>query len=136
MKALLIVAHGSRSKDSNDEVARVAECIGEKPGPAFDLVAYAFLELASPKVDAAIAHLAEEGVTEIKVFPYFLGDGTHVANDVPRIIKAVRETYPDIHFDILPHLGALDGISALIFKHINKSTFQRFNRSVRPLLGA
>ena len=121
MKALLIVAHGSRSKGSNDEVCRVAERIGKDPGPAFDLVAYAFLELASPKVDAAIAKLAEKGAVEIKVFPYFLGGGTHVVNDVPYIIEAVRETYPKIHFEILPHLGALDGISALILKHVNKS---------------
>lgn len=122
MKALLIVAHGSRSTGSNDEVCRVAERIGDVPEPAFDLVAYAFLELASPKVDAAIAKLAEEGAVEITVFPYFLGGGTHVANDVPRIIEAARKTYPEIHFDILPHLGALDGISALVLEYIHKST--------------
>jgi sirohydrochlorin ferrochelatase len=33
MKALLIIAHGSRRKDSNDEVRRLADRIRENAGP-------------------------------------------------------------------------------------------------------
>ena len=121
MKALLIVAHGSRRKDSNDEVRRLADRIRENSGPAFGLVASAFLEISSPQMDSAIADLAEKGATEIAVFPYFLAAGTHVANDIPRMVEGEKEAYPNIDFEILPHLGALQGISSLILKHIYKS---------------
>ena len=44
MKALLIIAHGSRRKESNEEVRRLSSRITENAGPAFDLVMGAFLE--------------------------------------------------------------------------------------------
>jgi sirohydrochlorin ferrochelatase len=122
MKALLIIAHGSRRKNSNDEVRRLAERIHENAGPNFEFVTSAFLEISSPQVDSAIADLADEGVTEITVFPYFLAAGTHVFNDIPKIIDEEKENYPGIHFEILPHLGALQGISTLILNQIYKST--------------
>jgi len=121
MKALLIIAHGSRRKDSNDEVRRLADRIRENSGPAFGLVVSAFLEISSPQMDSAIADLAEEGATSITVFPYFLAAGTHVANDLPRIVDEEKELYPNINFEILPHLGALQGISTLILNQIYSS---------------
>jgi sirohydrochlorin ferrochelatase len=124
MNALLIVAHGSRRKESNEEVRRLARRIEDNSGPAFDLVVPAFLEISSPQVDSAIADLVDEGATSIKVFPYFLAAGTHVVNDIPRMIEEEKEIYPNVHFEILPHLGALQGISTLILKQIYKSTPQ------------
>lgn len=122
MKALLIVAHGSKRKESNDEVRRLANRIKENAGPSFDVVASAFLEISSPQVDSAIADLIDQGVTQIKVFPYFLSAGTHVANDIPLLIKEAKETHPNVHFELLPHLGALQGISTLILSQIYKGT--------------
>ena len=121
MKALLIVAHGSRRKDSNDEVRRLTNRIRENSGPAFEQVICAFLEISSPQVDSAIADLVDDGATEIKIFPYFLSAGTHVVNDIPRIIDEEKALYPQVRFEILPHLGALQGISTLILKQIYKS---------------
>ncbi len=118
MKALLIVAHGSRRNESNEEIRRLSNRIKENAGPAFDLVMSAFLEISSPQVDSAIADLIDEGATQIKVFPYFLSAGTHVVNDIPRLIQEGREAHPDVHFEILPHMGALQGISTLILSQI------------------
>jgi sirohydrochlorin ferrochelatase len=120
MKALLIVAHGSRRKESNEEVRRLAYRIRENSGPAFDLVSSAFLEISSPQFDSAVADLIDEGVTEIKIFPYFLAAGTHVVNDIPRLIEEEKEKNPSILFELLPHLGALQGISTLILNQIYK----------------
>ena len=122
MKALLIIAHGSRRKESNDEVSRLAARIGENAGPAFDLVTSAFLEISSPQIDSAVADLVDEGATEIKVFPYFLAAGTHVITDIPNLIAEEEKNYPEVHFEILPHLGALQGISTLILNQIYHGT--------------
>ncbi len=120
MKALLIVAHGSRRKESNEEVRRLAKRIDENSGPGFDLVSSAFLEISSPQIDSAVADLVEAGAAEIKVFPYFLSAGTHVVNDIPQQVADARKTYPQVDFEILPHLGALHGISTLILTQIYK----------------
>jgi len=120
MRALLIIAHGSRRKESNDEVRRLTARIKENSGPAFDDVMCAFLEISSPQIDSAIADLADAGATEIKVFPYFLAAGTHVVNDIPRLLDEGRENHPSINFELLPHLGALQGISSLILNQIYK----------------
>jgi sirohydrochlorin ferrochelatase len=120
MKALLIIAHGSRRKESNDEVRRLANRIKENAGPSFDMVMSAFLEISSPQVDSAIADLVDDGATEIKAFPYFLSAGTHVVNDIPRMIQEEREKYPNVHIELLPHMGALQGISTLILSQIYK----------------
>lgn len=122
MKALLIIAHGSRRKESNEEVCRLASRIKENAGPSFDLVMSAFLEISSPQIDSAVADLIDEGATEIKVFPYFLSAGTHVVSDIPRLIKEEKEAHPNVHFEILPHMGALQGISTLILSQIYMGT--------------
>ncbi|MEE9369760.1 MAG: CbiX/SirB N-terminal domain-containing protein [Pontiella sp.] len=119
MKALLIIAHGSRRKESNEEVRQLAERVAINSGDGFDRVTASFMEISSPLVDSAIADLAEDGATEITVFPYFLAAGTHVANDIPRLINEGKEDHPNIRFEIMPHLGALKGISTLILNHIN-----------------
>ncbi len=124
MRALLIVAHGSRRKDSNDEVRRLAERINENSGPAFHLVACSFLEISSPQVDSAVSDLIDNGATDITILPYFLAAGTHVATGIPRAVEEEKNKYPNIHFEILPHLGALQGISTLVLNHIYKSTMK------------
>jgi sirohydrochlorin ferrochelatase len=121
MKALLIIAQGSRSKDSNDEIRRLANRINENVGPAFGLVTSAFLGISSPNIDSAVADLIDEGATEIRVLPYFLSADNHVKNEIPEAVKEEKEKYPHVHFGILPHFGALQGISTLILNQIYKS---------------
>ncbi len=121
MKALLIIAHGSRRKESNDEIRRLADRINENLGPAFGLASSAFLEISSPHIDSAVADLVEAGATEIRVLPYFLSAGTNVTKDIPAAIEEEKEKYPDVHFGILPHFGALQGISTLILNYIYQS---------------
>jgi len=122
MKVLLIVSHGSRRKESNNEVRRLAERIAEQAGSSFSKVSCAFLELTHPTIDAAIDALAGEGATEIVVFPFFLAAGTHVVNDIPRIIDEARGDLPDVDISVVSHLGALPGLIHVILDHIELST--------------
>jgi sirohydrochlorin ferrochelatase len=45
MKALLPVAHGSRRKQSNDEVIHLAEKLKNNCGDQYGIIKFAFLEL-------------------------------------------------------------------------------------------
>lgn len=121
MKALLIIAHGSRNEAANNEVLQMAARLEAMTASAFDRVAHAYLEIADPPVDQAVDALAAFGIDEISVFPYFLASGSHVASDVPRLVGEAEEKHPRIRFDILPYLGALEGLDSLILKHLARN---------------
>ncbi|WLD56786.1 CbiX/SirB N-terminal domain-containing protein [Salinispirillum sp. LH 10-3-1] len=106
MKALLMVAHGSRLKSSNEEFAVLAQRVEASLGNAFDRTATAFLELAEPYIDTALLELINQGATDIEVMPCFLLAGTHVRNDIPGIVASVRERHPDVRIHLREHLAA------------------------------
>lgn len=109
MHALLIVAHGSRKQDSNQEISELTLKIAGQT-TQFDLVECAFLELAEPDIVQAGSELVKAGATELTVLPYFLVEGRHVATDVPNDIEKIRTSYPDLKITLLPYFGASERI--------------------------
>ena len=114
--ALLIISHGSRRAASNEEVANLTARVRERS--AGMIVEHAFLEITEPTVQQKIDELAANGVTDIQIFPHFLAAGSHVTSDIPREIESAQKKYPATSFSILPHLGALAELPALILKNI------------------
>lgn len=106
MKALLIVAHGSRRQESNQEVIDLANTIANRDDHDFDLVEPAFLELADTLIPDGIENCAKAGATDIIVMPYFLNSGKHVTRDIPEVITAIKPQYADINIMVTSHIGA------------------------------
>jgi sirohydrochlorin ferrochelatase len=113
-KALLVVAHGSRRRQSNDEVIELATAVAASTAHDFNVVKSAFLEIAQPSIPEVIKTLAKKGVDQISVVPYFLAAGTHVANDIPAIIEQAKADYPAITFVDSEHIGASTMMTRLI----------------------
>ena len=118
MKGLLIAAHGSRKQPSNEEVLRLAEQIKELATGAFDRVACGFVQFAAPSVESQIEELVGAGVDTIVLFPYFLGSGSHVSDDIPRLVLETETRHPGVRIRVTPHLGSLDGLQNLIFEKV------------------
>ena len=72
MKALIILAHGSRRKESNDEIITLANNVRELAGEEYDMVSYAYLEVVPPSLPEAIDETIVKGARQIKVMPFFL----------------------------------------------------------------
>ncbi|MDO6459484.1 CbiX/SirB N-terminal domain-containing protein [Granulosicoccaceae sp. 1_MG-2023] len=106
MKALLLVAHGSRRAASNEEVQRLATAVEQQLDGACPIVTTAFLELADPLIPEAIDRCVARGASEIIVLPYFLAAGRHVAEDIPRIAEQAVAAHPGVRLTLAPHLGA------------------------------
>ena len=87
MAALLLIAHGSRKAEANEEIARLAERVEHRGAGDYSAVQAAFLELAEPDICAGIDCLVERGADEIVVVPYFLARGRHVARDIPEELE-------------------------------------------------
>lgn len=114
MKALLLVAHGSRRQTSNDEIRAVAVRLAAEAADRFDQVNCAFLELADPSIPEGIQQCVQAGMTEVVVVPYFLSAGRHVVEDIPAEVDKGRRQNPGIDIRITRHLGAAEGICNML----------------------
>ena len=115
MRALLLVAHGSRVTTSNDAVAALAEKLRPRLSSyGFNLITHAFLELTQPNIPDGVEILVSSGATQVVVLPYFLAPGTHVIDDVPELMSAAEAKYPSVMFTAMPYLGGVEGIAELI----------------------
>ncbi len=119
MKALLLIAHGSRRKQSNDEVVVLAEKLKKNCAEQYEIIHAGFLELAQPMIPDGIKKCVEEGATSIVVLPYFLNSGRHVVEDIPNIVSETKLDYSNIDIKIAPHLGASDLMMALLIATAN-----------------
>ena len=121
MKALLIVAHGSRREASNREVRALTERIAEQSGEGWQAVRCAFLELAPPSIPEALESLVREGMREIVVVPWFLAAGRHVQEDIPAEVEKVATAHPEVHIRITPHLGSAQGLTEAVLDLVASS---------------
>lgn len=114
MRALLLVSHGSRRQQSNEEVNRLCEKLRGRMDGAFDVIHSVFLEIASPSIPEGIKRCVDEGSNSVTVLPYFLAAGRHVSEDIPSIVGDAQKDFPDVSFSITSHIGAFEGIPQLI----------------------
>ncbi len=115
MKALLIVAHGSRRPASNDEVQALCERLQkEKTAEEFALIRAGFLDLAEPSIPEGVAQCIQLGAGEVVVLPYFLSAGRHVSEDIPAEVEKARMSHPHVEIYLAPYLGSSPGIGGLL----------------------
>jgi len=119
MRALLLIAHGSRREQSNGEIEALTNLLAAHPDNAFDTTRHAFLEIATPSIPQAIDLCVRDGAGEIVVLPYFLSPGNHVMRDVPALIDAKRKKYPGIEFDVLEYFGKSGRAVDWLVSHVN-----------------
>lgn len=101
--ALLLFAHGSREPEWAHPLQALRKHIQEQlPGRRIEL---AFLELMAPSLADAIADLSAQGARGVLILPLFLGQGSHVRNDLPKLAEAARKRHPDLRIELLPALG-------------------------------
>ncbi|MBS1269182.1 MAG: Sirohydrochlorin cobaltochelatase [Gammaproteobacteria bacterium] len=117
--AVLLVAHGSRVRQSNSEVESLAARLAERLAPN-TMVSYAFLEPALPSIPDAIDSLARQGIQRIVLIPYFLSAGRHVSEDIPGLVAEAREKYPDSSIEITEHFGAVGDVPELLSAMVSR----------------
>ena len=125
MKALLLVAHGSRRKQSNDEVILLAKNLKNSCSEQYEVVNAAFLELADVLIPDGIKQCVNEGASSIVVLPYFLNSGRHVVEDIPTIINSCISQYPNVNISLAPHLGASPLMMNLLISSANSAKMMK-----------
>ncbi len=111
MKSVILLSHGSPSQASQAEVAELARKIAREG--TFPYVQYAYLSAAAPLFADAVQQLVQRGATNIVVLLHFLNTGNHVLEDVPALVAAAQNQYPDVFFSITRPVGLHPALPAL-----------------------
>ena len=99
MKGILIIAHRSRAKDTDNTLMAIAD--GVKKNLPEAMIETAFMEFSDLNLEAGLDALVNKGATEIAVFPYFLFKGIHIREDIPEAI----EDYVKQHEGVRVYMG-------------------------------
>jgi uroporphyrin-III C-methyltransferase len=103
-RGILVVGHGSRRTEANEDVREVTRAISRRTG--FKLVEPAFLEIEHPNIAEGLARLVQRGACDITVHPYFLSPGRHTRGDIPVEVAAAARRFPGINYRISEPLSA------------------------------
>jgi len=102
-RAILLVDHGSRRREANELLERVAAQVAERRPET--IVSCAHMDLARPTIAEGIETCAAAGAEEVVVHPYFLGPGSHSSADIPRLVQAAASKHPGLRVCITEPLG-------------------------------
>jgi sirohydrochlorin cobaltochelatase len=103
MKAIILFGHGARDSRWREPFDRLATLWRSQHSAT--LVELAFLEMMEPSLGTAVASLVSKGVTKISVVPVFFGQGGHLRNDFPVLLKACQQQHPNIELSATPAVG-------------------------------
>jgi len=103
-RGVLVVGHGSRRAEANEDVREAAQAIRERAN--FVLVEPAFLEIEHPNIAEGFARLIQRGARDITVHPYFLSPGRHTRGDIPVEVSEAASHHPGINYRITEPLSA------------------------------
>ena len=116
MKGVLIVAHGSRAKETEAALDTVLSMVKAKlPDLAIES---AFMEFSDRTLEKGISALAAGGVTEIKIVPYFLFSGIHIKEDIPEMAAECAANHPGIKLTMGEPLGVDERLADILVDRI------------------
>src|SRR6266567_6954121 len=103
-RGVLVVGHGSRRQEANEDVREAARRIGVRG--RFALIEAAFLEIEHPNIREGFARLVERGASEITFHPYFLSPGRHTRGDIPAEVREAAAHHHGVSYRITEPLSA------------------------------
>ena len=101
--ALLLIAHGSREPQANDDLHHLAEQLRRQS--RYLIVEPAYLELAEPNIDVGGVRCVEQGASRVILVPYFLSAGVHVRRDLTGARDRLAAHFPAVEFRLAEPLG-------------------------------
>lgn len=119
MKAILILAHGSREKTTLETLERVTEMTKDQLPEV--LIETAYMEFCEVNLEKGLDKLVETGADDIVVIPYFLFTGVHIREDIPSEIDAYRLKHPNIKISLGSTLGADPRLAGVLADRIREA---------------
>ena len=100
--AILLVGHGSRNREGNQEILHfAAQWRDRHPGWRIETC---FIEHAEVLLDAGLDRAAH-GARRVVTIPFILNAAGHVKMELPAAIERARQRHPGVAFACARHLG-------------------------------
>ena len=103
MRALLLIAHGSRRAEANADLEFVASAMRERG--AYGFVQCCYLELTGPTIPEGGEACVVAGADSVVMLPYFLSPGVHVREDLIEARNELANRFPNVRFTLAEPLG-------------------------------
>ncbi|WP_179037843.1 sirohydrochlorin chelatase [Paenibacillus sp. URB8-2] len=96
MDAILLVGHGSRDPEGNEELLQFADMV-RQAAPQYKIET-CFLEFVQPDIARGIARCVEQGADRVIVIPIMLFAAGHAKIHIPFEIDRSKKLYPAVEF--------------------------------------
>lgn len=116
--AILLVAHGSRRTAANADLVQLAQLVAGRVEES--IVEIGYLELTEPTIPDGLRTCAKKGASEVAILPYFLSQGSHVADDLVRFREDFMAEFPNINCYVCPPLGIHDKLIDLLMIRLSE----------------
>ncbi|MET3108853.1 sirohydrochlorin cobaltochelatase [Oxalobacteraceae bacterium GrIS 2.11] len=121
VRALILFAHGARDPRWAEPLGRIQQLIRARVDSSVQ-VHQSFLELMSPSLPDLVAELVAQDIFTITVIPVFLGQGSHVRQDLPKLIEQLRLSHPQLQLGLATAIGeneqVLDAIATVCIANL------------------
>ena len=120
----IILAHGSRKEL---EVKEVLDRLVDRVKafvPQEVEVGWAALRFNHPDLREAVETLRARGVNKLIVVPYFLFEGRHVVEDIPRLVEELKGIHPDVEILVSNPLGLSGYLIEQVARQIGEAVLE------------
>ena len=119
-EAVILLGHGSRHPGLGRPFAGLQLWLQADLGQGFR-VEDAYLSLCAPTLEHTLEQLYAKGIRKATVLPLFLVAGHHVSEELPLLMQAAAERWPDFELGLAPILGALGDIVPLLRARLSQA---------------
>jgi sirohydrochlorin ferrochelatase len=118
--AILLVDHGSRRPQANEQLEQIVERVRARdPGR---IVHLGHMEIAKPDIEDGIAACVADGATEIVVHPYLLAPGRHAREQIPERAAAAARAHPGVKVRVSAPLGVHEKLVDVILERVEAAS--------------
>jgi sirohydrochlorin ferrochelatase len=117
--ALLLIAHGSRRAEANQDLEYVAQEILSRG--AYPIVQPSYLEISEPSINAGGALCIAGGASRVILLPYFLSAGVHVEEDLREARDRLALRFPKVEFLLAAPLGRHPALIDILLQRVSES---------------
>jgi len=128
--AVIILGHGSRNKNADETVKRVAAEVKKIGG--YKIVEHAFLQYVRPTPHEALEKCVQQQAKKIVIVPFFIQSGAHVSRDIPELAEKARKQYSNIDIVVTDCVGTHPLMAKIVTDLIGKAK-QSHVRSLRNI---
>ena len=113
-RGFLLIDHGSRRSESNQQLLVMRDYV-QSLHPDIPCMA-AHMEIAGPSISEQVDLLIKLEVRHIHVLCYFLSNGRHITEDIPRLVQEALAKHPTCRYDIASALGPSPALADLLLQ--------------------